>query len=277
MKKLIAAVLAPLLLAAQPAEAQRQKENTSDASAQSDDEAFLAVMTDAFKTEPLTAEQQARLPQATAVVGQIMPEGTLSEIFGDMFDKMLGPILSASDTLEPPLAEMIGYSVSDLGITSEQARTVMAVIDPDWKERQQREIALVQELVGEMMAEMEPAMRRGMAEAYAVHFTAEELSGIEAFFGTDIGRSFARKSYKLSSDPRIMSAAFGEMPKIMAKFMEMESRAMAATADLATEKDFAALSQAERERILLLTGLSAEDLEAGMKMAAEANEAEAPF
>ena len=279
MKTNLLALAAPFALAVQPAPAlaQAPKNASPEASQQSEEEKVFASLMSAFAAEPLTAEQEARLPQATAIVDRMMPDGTMREMFGEMFDSYLGPIMSIAESSGPPLASKIGYSVEDLGITQQQAESIMAVIDPDWKERSRREMDVLQDVMSEAMGAMEPAMRRGMSEAYAVHFTNEELDGIQTFFETDIGTSFARKSFKIANDPRVMGAAMSELPRMMILFADIEPKLAAATVDLSEEKTYASLSPADRELILVLTGLSADDLEAGMAAAAQSEAEESDF
>ena len=70
-----------------------------------------------------------------------------------------------------------------------------------------------------MLAALEPTMRTAMAELYAVHFTDAELADIAAFFATTSGATYARQSYALASDPRLLSAVFSEMPTFVGGMM----------------------------------------------------------
>ena len=226
-----------------------------------------------FKVEPLTAEQQARLPQAQALVAQIMPPGTLDQMMGGMFDKMLGPIM-AMDTgpSSHEIAGQLGIEDEDFSLSDEDAARIAAILDPAYKERQAREMKAVQSSMRKVMALMEPSMRKGMAEAYAATFTAPEMTDIAAFFATPSGASFARKSYALASDPRIMSASMEVLPNLMGQMKEIEAEVKSATADLPAKKTYDALSAAERAALARLTGLTPAELRAGMARAAKARE-----
>lgn len=269
MRNWIIALAAPLALASQPAIA-ADDADTKQAEA-------MAVLADAFKVEPLTAEQEARLPLAMALVDQMVPEGTLDEMTGSMFDSMLGPLMSFAEQAGPSLSDFIGYGEEDLELDDEAVTEIAGIVDPRWQERQRRTIDVTQSMMGKLMTAMEPAMKRGMAEAYAVNFTRVELDGIREFFSTEIGTNYARKSYKLASDPRIISAAMRELRAMMAVFTDMGEQMKAEMADLPAKKDFDALSAAERRRIVDLTGLKAEQLRAGMAMVAEQDAAESAF
>lgn len=269
MRKWIIALAAPLALASQPAIAE------DDAAAKQAE--MMAVLADVFKVEPLTAEQEARLPLATALVEQIVPDGTMDQMMGSMFDGMLGPLMKLAEQAGPSLPDFIGYGDDDLELDEEAVAEIAAIVDPHWQERQRRTIEVTQSMMGKLMTAMEPSMKRGMAEAYAVHFTHAELEGVREFFSTEIGTSYARKSYTLASDPRIMSAAMREMPALMAVFKDMGEQLKGEMADLPAKKGFDALSAAERQRIGDLTGLTVEELRAGMAVAAEQDAAGMAF
>ncbi|WP_133364645.1 DUF2059 domain-containing protein [Qipengyuania sediminis] len=235
--------------------------------------AMTEAMKSMFKVEPLTTEQQARLPQAEALIAQIMPPGTLDQIMGGMFDKMLGPIMAmerAPSSYE--IASQLGIEDEDFELSNEDAKQIAAILDPAYKERREREAKAVQTSLRRVMALMEPSLRKGMAEAYAATFTAPEMTDIAAFFATPSGATFARKSYALASDPRIVAASFEMMPKMMGQMKEIEAEVKAATADLPAKKTYDALSAAERSALSRLTGQSAAELRAGMARAAEARE-----
>lgn len=118
--------------------------------------------------------------------------------------------------------------------------------------------------MGEMMTAMEPGMRKGMAEAYAVHFTGAELADIGAFFSTPSGAAYARKSYALASDPRIVAAAMESMPAMMESFATIAGDIEAATADLLPRRDYADFTPAQLSTLVDLTGLSEAEIAEGM-------------
>lgn len=264
MKTWILAAAAPLALAfgSAPLAAQATDDEAREAE-------VMAQLSTMFAVEPLTPEQEARLPLAAELVARVMPEGTLGEVMDTMFDGFLGPIMEMAEKGGPQLSNQIGYGAGELGLDDEQAAEVATLVDPDWEERQKREIALLRPMMSEVMSAMEPAMRQGMTEAYAVHFTEAELRDIAAFFGTESGATFARKSYTLASDPRIMSAAMSEMPTMMGQFKEAAEKMKAATADLGEKRRFETLSAEQKARILAITGLSETELQIGMEVAAE--------
>jgi hypothetical protein len=259
MRKLIAAAGALALACATPVAAQEGAE----------DEDMFAAMMSMFAPEPLTAEQQARLPAAEAIVAKIVPPGTMGEIMSSMMGGMLGPIMDMA--LQPSSAEaakQLGLESEALELDSEQSAEVLALLDPVWRERQERTLAATQSAVGRMMTAIEPAMRDAMSQLYAINFDGRELADIDAFFSTDSGAAFARKSFTMASDPRMMGAMMQSMPQMMGSFAEMEADMAAAVADLPPARTFADLDAAQLARLAELTGLDHAAIEEGMARAA---------
>lgn len=257
MRKLIA-FSAPLALACATAPAHAQW--ADDEAAQADVMADLAEM---FPVEPLTAEEQARLPAATALIDKIVPSGTLGEMMGLMLDGILGPMIemetgNAVSALETKLG------VDNLDIAPERAAQALAILDPAWEERGKREVELMPIMMERMFVAMEPTMKSAMSELYAVYFDTQEIADISAFFDTSSGASYARKSFTMSADPRMVGAMMQAMPDMMGAFAQMEAEMAAATADLPAERGFADLAIAERKKLVSLTGLEEAAIADGM-------------
>lgn len=266
IRKSIFAVGAALALLGQPVAAQETK--ATDAT---EVEAF-AAMAEMFKAEPLTAEQEARLPMARQVIARMIPPGTFGELAGSMFDGIMNPIMElAGKASAGDVAKQLGITDGSLALDDVAAEEAALILDPAREERNARIGAAMPKLMGEVMTAMEPAMVKAMGEAYAVHFSAQELSDIDTFFTTESGIAFARKSYALSSDPRIIGAVFEAMPEIMAPLQGFEARVAEANADLPPLRSFGDLSADDRARLAELVGLSVEEIEAGMA-AAQAQE-----
>jgi hypothetical protein len=266
------APLAGLSLLSAPAALAAQEDNPPT---QAEMEQAMALFGDMFPVEPLTPEQEARLPQAQRIIARMIPDGTMAEMMGTMFDKMLGPMLAAA---EAPAMDAVtkgtGIAAAGLDLTPERAAEIAVLFDPAYAERHEREKALFPALMRDMMSAMEPMMRKAMSELYAIHFSATELDGIEAFFQSDIGTSYARKSFSLASDPRVMGATMQAMPELMFLFSEMERKMVEASADLPPRRSFADLSAAEKKRVADAMGYSVAELEAEAARAASPVEIE---
>ena len=50
-------------------------------------DAAMAQLSGMFTVDPLTDEQQERLPQAARIIDRMIPEGTLPEMMGSMFER----------------------------------------------------------------------------------------------------------------------------------------------------------------------------------------------
>ncbi len=224
-------------------------------------EAVMAQLSGMFAAEPLTEDQESRLPQATRIVSLMIPEGSLAELMGSMFDELIGPMMQieggASSTT---VAEGIGVEPYELQLTDEQAAEAASIFDTAWAERRDREAEVFPKIMANMMGVMEPGMRKAMSELYAINFTQQELDDIEAFFTTESGASFARKSFTMSSDPRIVAATMESMPAILQSFTEMEAQMTQATADLPPVRAFADLSAAEQAQVAEITGYTTKEI-----------------
>jgi hypothetical protein len=264
--------LAALSLVAPPLAAQEAAPEAEAAQSEAEEmNQAMAMLSGMFPAEPLTPEQNARLPQANRIIATLIPEGTLGEMMGGMFDKVMGPMMNmAGPASIGTVTEATGLSSFDLDLTPEQSDELAQLFDPAWAERQKREMAVMPTLMAEMMNVMEPGMRKAMAELYAINFNQTELDGIEAFFKTQTGATYARKSFTMASDPRILSASMEAMPQLMGSLTSMEQKIAEAAADLPAKRGFGDLSAKEKARVAELTGRSVEDIEASL--AAKAGE-----
>lgn len=266
-----AASLAALALVPQPLAAQSAHDDVAAQDAGEGDpmQEAMGVLGSMFPVEPLTAEQQARLPQATRIISRMIPDGTMGEMMGGMFDKLLGPMMAAADAPASAAVEKgIGINPAGLGLSEEQTAEIAALLDPAYAERHAREMAVMPAIMRDMMTVMEPTMRKAMSELYAIHFSPKELDDIETFFQSESGASYARKSFTMSSDPRILSASMEAMPQMMGAFAAMEEKIAAASADLPPKRSFAELSGAEKAKIAKLTGFSVAEIEGMLTEAA---------
>ncbi|MWV28721.1 DUF2059 domain-containing protein [Erythrobacter sp. GH3-10] len=230
----------------------------------------LAMLGTMFEVEPLTPEQEARLPMARGVVEKILPEGAMMEVMGSAFNGVLGPILEMTNEDEgAALQGALGYAPEELAIGEDASAEILKMIDPAWRERNQAISTMTQTMMSDMMTRMEPIMRNVMSELYAIHFTQEELVDIDGFFSTPSGLSYARQSYAMAGDPRIMAAMFSEPDLLFGSFAQMPAMMEEALADVPQMRSYAELSETDRARLMKLTGLSAEALEEAMQAAAE--------
>lgn len=255
MRRTLLAAFAGFAIAAAPAAAQDKEPSAEEI------DQLTTALAESFPVEPLTDKQEARLPQATRIVEKMMPEGAMAEMMGSMFDDMLGPILET--TGGPAISTVVagtGLSAPELDLTDQQIVKLATLFDPAWEERRAREMEVFPQMMADMMTVMEPPMRRAMSELYAINFNQTELDEIEAFFSTETGSSFARKSFTMSSDPRVLMATMDVLPEMMGAMAGMEERFAKATADLPAERSFDELTADEQSFVAKTIGYSVEDL-----------------
>ena len=121
--------------------------------------------------------------------------------------------------------------------------------------------------MGKMMTATEPVMREAMSQLYAINFDTRELADIDAFFSTESGAAYARKSFTMASDPRMTGAMMQAMPEMMGSFAEIEADMAAAVADLPPVRTYADLDAAQRARLAERSGLEEAASEVGMTRA----------
>ena len=219
-----------------------------------------------FPVEPLTPEQEARLPAATALVEKIIPPGTMGEMMTGMFEGFLSPIRAMDGGgQKAPLAKLLGLSPGQLvGVDGEAAARAATILDPDWQLREEREAEAMPRAMNAMLSALEPTIKGAMAEMYAIHFDADELRDIDVFFSTESGAAYARKSFVMTADPRFAGVMMEAMPQMLAGVANMQAELQAATADLATPRSWYELEPAEQDKLAKMLGMSREELEASM-------------
>lgn len=219
---------------------------------------------DAQPPPPLTPEQQARLPLATALAEKVLPPGALATALQGMFGSILDPLLGGGSAGPDPRTvisrRIAGYYGPD-DLTDDQAARIAEMLDPQWQERERRSRAITDQALGRLMAAMEPALRQGIAELYAINFSESELADIDAFFATPSGAAYARQSYTMASDARLTGRMMGNLSQIIEQMAAVQGELDAATADLPPQRNYADLTGNQRKLLAQWLGLSAEDLQ----------------
>jgi len=227
------------------------------------DTAFEEAMAKAFAAEPLTDEQEARVPAAMLVVDKIFPDGAYGRMIGDAVKPMMSSLLGSSSALPfVMVAELIGVpaaEVEDMGETT--VAQVMAIVDPAWEERTVVTTDLTLELLEGIVAQVEPPMRAGLARAYAVRFTNAQLAELSAFFETETGGYYAGESFIIFADPQVMSAMQAMMPAMMNIVPELTKKMEERMAALPPVRRYSELNESERRELAGLFGMTLEELE----------------
>ena len=269
---LLAATASFALSLSVPLQAEAHSEQDA---AQAELEQAMAALGEMFPTEPLTPEQEARLPLAERIVAQMIPEGTMGEIFSSVFDEMLQPMMQmGGDPSALTVSKGIGVTPFELEREAEQAQDIAALFDPAWDVRQERELAVFPQVMAEMMTLMEPGIRKAMSELYAIRFDDQELIDIEAFFSTDTGTKYARESFVMASDPRMMGASMDALPLIMNSMADLEAKMAEAVEGLPPVRSYDELSDEERAKVIAATGFTDEEIRLNLSTDYSSEEAE---
>jgi hypothetical protein len=250
VKKIVNAMAAAALVCAVPAAAQEDPEHSESAMSPGDLDEFAGIMAGLFQTEPLTEEQNARLPAAQAVVGEMMPDGFYGEMMAGMMDKMLRPMLTMFSQPEFVLGARLTVDAEAIEALEEAEQAELtAMLDPAYQARGDAMVAVLTSRMGGMFTAMEGPMREGLSKAYAVRFDDAQLADIAAFFATPTGGEYARESMALFADPQVMQASMQALPAMMSGFGDIESAMREAMAALPAERGYGDLTEAQRERM----------------------------
>lgn len=250
MKKIVNAMAAAALVCAVPAAAQEDPEHSQSAMSPGELDEFAGMMASLFQTEPLTEEQNARLPAAQAVVGEMMPDGFYGEMMAGMMDKMLRPMLTMFSQPEFVLGARLAVDAEAIEALEEAEQAELtAMLDPAYQARGDAMVAVLTSRMGGMFTAMEGPMREGLSKAYAVRFDDAQLADIAAFFATPTGGEYARESMALFADPQVMQASMQALPAMMSGFGDIESAMREAMAALPAERGYGDLTEAQRERM----------------------------
>ena len=225
---------------------------------------MMSLFSKMFDTSDQPEPDPARLELAKVTAAKLLPDGTFSRMMNDMFGKMLTPILDMIPGLtDEEIAKTTGASEEAVAaLSEEQKAAVTQIIDPNHKERGKQVVDILQSIISEAMATIEPAVRTGMARAYARKFTAPQLEKVNGFFETPTGSAFAQEIYPLQADPEVMQAAFKALPAMLASFGGGdEAKFKAKFEDLPKQRELKDLSEAEMQQLAGLLSVEVKALE----------------
>ena len=267
--RFFAAGAAAALMLSAPVSAQEAGESESMAG-------LFAALETAFAAQPLTSEQEARLPAAGQAVAKLVPEGTMARMMRRVLGEVLNPMVStimSGGMGTGDIAKATGIPLEDLAALDGTSRQeITEILDPHFEERGRVMINHMTGAMGDMYGQLEPYMREGLTRAYAARFDEQQLADINAFFATPSGEYFATESLMVYSDPQAMSAMMRGMPLIMEAMPAILAGMEQAQESLPPVRNYEALEDAERARLSQLLGISGEDLQTKMDWAPESSE-----
>ena len=206
----------------------------------------------------------AGLAAARALALKLVPPGTYQRMMANSLKPMMGGMFDQA--LDMPARQLLASfglpAESTAKLSGGTIRQIMSVIDPAFEQRMKLTTATMFDGMGELFATIEPDMREGMAEAYAGHFDAAQLAQINAFFATPTGSAFAGQQMTIMTDPAIMKRMQAMFPLIMKQMPVMMKKVEAATASLPKPKKEADLTEADRQKLAALLGVTPDKLKA---------------
>ena len=124
--------------------------------------------------------------------------------------------------------------------------------------------------MSEMFGRIEDPLREGFTKAFATRFTDEQPRDLQAFFATPTGALYAKQTFSIYADPQVMSASMQMMPEMLGSMEGLIGSFESAIANLPPERGYADLSEAERQELAGLLGLSERKLRSSMRAAEKA-------
>ena len=124
-----------------------------------------------------------------------------------------------------------------IGALDEATKAKVAdMFDPHRKEREDQITKVIKPLISEVLSDMEPPMRAGLAKAYARKFTAAQLTDLNGFLATPTGTLYANEWMALQADPEVMVAVIKAVPPLITKFIDRGPQIEKDMKDLPKEK-----------------------------------------
>lgn len=257
-----AGISALALIASSPVAAQ---ETTTAEEVSRELDAVSALFGDMFgNAEALTAEEEARVPAAQSVVLKLFPEGTYSKMMDEtmapMMDAMMGNLAGSPAIL---LNELTGMSPSALTSVDEGNLTqALTLLDPNAGARNAEMADMMTTLISNVVKSIEPSYRAGLARAYAVRFTAEELADLDAYFATTVGKKYASESFLIFADPQVMASMNETVPAVMQAMPQVMGNMEELSNKYPKGRTFSSLNPEEQDKLAALLGVTLEDLAA---------------
>ena len=176
-----------------------------------------------------------RLKLARTAVNYVWPLGTYQRMMSGSMDQMMDSMMASMFDMK--VGDMVPSS--DKAMTDEEkkiAQTTMreAILkkDPHFEERMRITNKVMMSEMGAFFDKVEPAIREGLANAYAKKFDARQLTDLNAFFQTPTGKVYASESIMLFVDPEMMKAMMSAMPELMKSMPAIMGKVKKATAHL---------------------------------------------
>ena len=246
---------------AAPAEDEAASEYDSKATAeeakakmQKEMDEAIALVEKMFDTSSLPPIDPARLTLAQQTMGALIPAGSLERmmdnLFGKMYKTIMGEFGGQSDLM---LSIQTGVESEQIAKLDEATKGKVAdMFDPHRNEREDQITKVVKPLISEVLGDMEPPMREGLAKAYARKFTAAQLTDLNGFLATPTGALYANEWMALQADPEVMVAVVKAVPPLITKFIDRAPELEKDFKDLPKEKQLSDFDDKELAKLAKL-------------------------
>lgn len=217
-------------------------------------DAAIAIVEKMFDTSDLPPVEPARLTLAQTTMGALIPAGSLERmmdnLYGKMFKTIMGEMGGESDLM---ISIKTGVESEKIAALDDATKGKIAdVFDPHRLEREDQINKVIKPLISEVLADMEPPMRAGMAKAYARKFSAAQLTDLNGFLATPTGTAYGNEWMALQADPEVMLAVIKAVPPLISKFIDRAPQIEKDMKELPKEKQLADLSDAELSKLAKL-------------------------
>ena len=214
----------------------------------------VALIEKMFDTSSLPPIEPARLTLAQQTMGALIPAGSLEKmidnLYGKMFKTIMGEFGGQSDLM---LSIQTGVESEQIAKLDEATKGKVAdMFDPHRKEREDQITKVIKPLISEVLGDMEPPMREGLAKAYARKFTAAQLTDLNGFLATPTGTLYANEWMALQADPEVMVAVIRAVPPMVTKFIDRAPQIEKDMKDLPKEKQLSDFDDKELAKLAKL-------------------------
>lgn len=223
----------------------------------------LADETAADPPAAVARPDPARLAAARVTVDHIFPVGTYARIMDGSMNAMMEQVVASTDQLSlRDIMAMSGRPEAELEkLGKGTLADIMRILDPAYQERMTATTrAMIPEL-SRLMTRFEPAIRDGLATAYARRYTAAQLADMNRFFATPSGKAYAADVFAMFMDPAVMERMRAFMPEMMKQMPAITATVRQATAGLPPPRKYADLTPDERKRLAALLNVREDELE----------------
>ncbi|MGF7155954.1 DUF2059 domain-containing protein [Novosphingobium gossypii] len=214
----------------------------------------------AAETASVAPLDPARVAAAKQTVDFVFPLGTYARMMNGTMDKMMDSIMDSM--MQMPLKDLVGVSgIETDKLGSATTAQIMEIYDPAYKQRMQITTRTMMTDMMALMTQFEPDIRDGLTSAYAGRYDAKQLQEMNAFFATPTGKAYAADAYIIMMSPEVMAKMQQAMPRLMQAMPAIVEKVKAASGSLPAPRTYADLSNAEKDKLAGLVGVSRKDLD----------------